>query len=227
MKLIVVSVFGLLLVASNAAAQSGTATLYSPNRYKNEQRDFCLDFKTGVSATLRDPCDLRYGLLYAGDDWDWFQGGLDRQSRGVIKDLGALKWESKFEVPVVAPRRKLLPGEQRTVTVDTSGADGADGAPGKPGAPGQPGADADGVVRQTTPAPEPTPAPPARKKNDGVPKIDPIFVKAVMGHIYVAHIVNDKEDFYALFRVEAIERGDYCVVSWKVIEPPRANIPSN
>lgn len=227
MRLIVGSILGLVLVASNAAAQSGTATLYSPNKYKNEQRDFCLDFKTGVSATLRDPCDLRYGLLYAGDDWDWFQGGLDRESRGVIKDLGTLKWESKFEVPVVAPRRKLLPGEQRTVTVDTSGADGADGAPGKRGAPGQPGADADGVVRQTNPEPEPTPAPPARKKNDGVPKIDPIFVKAIVGHMYVAHIVNDKVDFYALFRVEAIERGDYCVVSWKVIEPPRENIPFN
>jgi len=40
--------------------------------------------------------------------------------------------------------------------------------------------------------------------------------------MYVAHVVNDKEDFYALFRVDAIARGDYCVVSWKVIDQPRA-----
>jgi hypothetical protein len=225
MKSIVLSILGLVLVASTAAAQSGTATLYSPNKYRNERRDFCLDFKTGVSPKFRDPCDLRYGFLYAGEDWDWFQGGLDRESRGVIKDLGSLNWDSKFEVPVVVPRRKLLPGEQRSVTVDTSGADGADGAPGKPG---QPGADADGVVRQRTPetAPKPTPAPPT-KKNDGVPKIDPIFVKAVVGHMYVARIVNNKDDFYVLFRVEEIQRGSSCVITWRMIDAPRGNAPAN
>jgi len=229
MKLTLVSFLVSILLASTAAAQSASATLYSQNKYGNEKRDFCLDFKSGVSPRGSDPCDLRYGSLYAGDDWDWFQSSMDRSSRGVIKDLGPLNWNSKFEIPVVIPRRKLLPGEERTVTVDTSGADGADGADGAPAAPGQPGADWDGVVRQKTPEPPPPKpaATPVKKKHDGIPKIDPVFVKAVVGHMYVAHIVNDEDDFYALFRVDAIERGAHCVVSWKLIEAPQERRPAN
>jgi hypothetical protein len=211
---------GLLLVASTAIAQSGPITLYSPNKYPNEKLNFCLNFKTGIDRSITDPCDLRYGFLYAGDDWDWFQSSLEKNSRSVIKDLGELSWTSQFKVPVVDPLPKLLQGQERNVTVDVSGADGADGAPGAPGAPG---ADADGVVRQgvpVQPVAQPSPSP-ARKKNDGKPKIDPVFVKAVVGHMYVAHVVDEQNDFYALFRVDALERGDYCVVSWKVINPPR------
>jgi len=228
-KLTLVSFLGLVFIASTVVAQSGTATLYSPKKNRGQNRYYCLDFKAGASSKTSDPCDLRYGYLYAGEDWDWFQSSMDRESRGLIQDLGPLNWDSQFEVPVVIPRRKLLPGEQRTVSVDTSGADGADGAPGKPGAPGQPGADGDGVVRAKTPEPTPEIAPvaPVKKKNDGTPKIDSIFVKAIVGHIYVAHIVNDKEDFYALFRVNGIERGSFCVVSWKLIEAPREKTPAN
>lgn len=205
-----------------AMAQSSTATIYSLNKYGhekhygNEKRDFCLDFKKGVSGTRADPCDLRYGTLYAGDDLDWFQSSAHEGSRSVIKDLGPLSWDVAFKVPLVTPFPKLLPGEQRKITVDTSGADGEDGAPGAPGA------DWDGVVRQRNP-PQP-PIQPATKKNDGKPKIDPLFVKAIVGHMYVIRVVDDTQDFYALFRVEALERGDYCVVSWKIIDAPQESL---
>jgi len=66
--------------------------------------------------------------------------------------------------------------------------------------------------RQTSPQP----------KHDGKPRVDPMFVKAIAGHIYVAHIVDDTRDFYALFRVDALERGDNCTVSWKLIPAPAA-----
>ena len=210
----------LLVVAFSTTtfAQNGSTTLFSLNKYGKEKnpppRSYCLDFKTGASAKRSEPCDLRYGSLYAGEDWDWFQSSGHKDSRSVIKDLGPLTWNDDFKVSVVTPRPKLKPGEQRTVTIDVSGADGADGAPGAPGA------DADGVVR-----PRPADRPPTQqlKKNDGIPKIDPIFVKAIAGHMYVARIVDEVNDFYALFRVDAIERGGSVLVSWKVIESPSEN----
>jgi hypothetical protein len=221
-----VTLLSLLLVVAFATptlAQSGSTTLFSLNKYGREKnpppnRSYCLDFKTGASAKRSDPCDLRYGSLYAGEEWDWFQSSGHKDSRGVIKDLGPLTWNDAIKVAVITPRPKLKPGETRTVTIDVSGADGADGAPGAPGA------DADGVVRPRPANLTPTPA---RKKNDGVPKIDPIFVKAVVGHMYVARIVDETNDFYALFRVEAIERGDSVLVSWKIIEPPSESVGSN
>lgn len=224
-----ISVLPLLLICSQfVMAQSGTTTLYSINKYGGKnydsvKRDFCLDFKKGASDSRRDPCDLRYGSLYAGDDWDWFQSSAHQGSRSVIKDLGPQSWDVAFNVPPVTPLPKLLPGEKRNITIDTSGADGEDGAP---GAPGRPGADWDGVVRQRNPPATPQPPnQPAKKKKDGKHKIDPLFVKAIVGHMYVIRVVDDNYDFYALFRVETLERGDYCVVSWKMIDAPQENLP--
>ena len=201
----------LVFCVQSAAAQRPGSTLYSPNKYRTENRDFCLDLATGATASRKASarCDLLYGTLYAGNDLDWFQTTSERGSRSAIKDLGLLAWSDTFQVPAVPPFPKLLPGQQRQVTIDTSGADGADGADGTPG----------------TPQPAETPQAPKPKKNDGTPKIDPIFVKSVAGHVYVIHVVDDEHDFYALFRVEALERGDRCVVSWKLIEPPRGGEP--
>ena len=204
MKSIILST-ALLVVAfaTTTFAQTDPATLYSLNKYGSEsnqepKRSYCLDFKTGASAKRADPCDLRYGSLYAGEDWDWFQSSGHRGSRSVIKDLGPLTWNDDIKVSVVRPLPKLKPGETRNITVDTSGADGA------------PGPD-DGVIRM-----RPVNGP----KNDGVRKIDSKFVKAIVGHMYVARIVDESNDFYALFRVEALERGDSVLVSWKIIEGP-------
>jgi hypothetical protein len=229
-RMLVVSSAAVLLpiVFADVAAtqQTAWATLYSANKYRNESLDSCLDFKRGVSAkkTGTARCDLLYGNLSAGDNLDWFESSVAHGSRTVIRDLGLLSWNAPFQVPVVPPFPELLPGEQRTITIDTSGADGEDGKPGTAGKPGAPGADADGFTRQPPPSATPaipgTAAAPARKKNDGTPKIDPVFVKAVAGHLYVIHVVDEANDFYALFRVETIERGDRCVISWKLIEPP-------
>jgi hypothetical protein len=111
--------------------------LYSPNKYRNESRDSCLDLKTGATAprTANTRCDVLYGNLYAGADLDWFESSSDRGSRTVIRDLGLLSWSEPIQVPVVPPLPRLLPGQRRTVTIDTSGADGADGTPGTPGNP--------------------------------------------------------------------------------------------
>lgn len=186
---------GALLSARAQQPQPATATLFSVNKHQGEQLKYCINLKRAVNGV---PCDIAYGMLYAGDELDWFQSVNAPDSRSMIKDLGAKDWSTSFEVPVVEPLAKLKPGEQRHITIDTSGADGADGA------------DADGVVRPKS----------SRPKRDGIPKIDPAFVKAVVGHVYVIHVVDDSRDFYALFRVDDLQRGDYCTVSWKLIQNP-------
>lgn len=191
----------------------GTVTLYSPNKYQHDQARALFDFQRGALAPSRGHWDVAYGLLYVGEEFDWFQSSAGQDNRSVIKDLGEHFWTDSFAVPVVEPLAKLKPGEQRQITIDASGADGADGAPGAPGA------DADGVVRPR-PTPRVAPVAPPRPKNDGKPKVDPIFVRAIVGHLYVIRVVDDSRDFYALFRVESLQRGDNCTISWKLIEPP-------
>jgi hypothetical protein len=209
--------------AARDTTQRATVTLYSTNKYQGKPPS-CLVLQTGAPGSRSGSCDVRYGALYVGDDLDWFESSAEQRNRSVIKDLGLLNWDQAFKVPTVEPLPKLKPGEQRTITVDSSGADGADGAP---GARGQDGADADGVVR-SRPANDANRASvvrdtPSRPKRDGNPRIDPLFVKAIVGHMYVIHVVDDVRDFYALFRVEALERGDNCTISWRLVPAPDAS----
>jgi len=51
-------------------------------------------------------------------------------------------------------------------------------------------------------------------------KSNGIFVKAVVGHLYVMHVKDSDSDFYVLFRVESIERGESCTISWKLTDAP-------
>ena len=62
----------------------------------------------------------------------------------------------------------------------------------------------------------------SRPRQDGVPKVDPIFTRAIPGHIYVIRVVDEVEDFYVLFRVESLVRGDNCTITWKRVPAPRA-----
>lgn len=197
-------------------------TLHSIKIHRGQPKVFCLNFRSGPSGSTAEPCDLRYGSLYAGDDHDWFQSSGARGHRSVIRDLGSLNWDQPFSVPVVTPLPKLQPGEKRHITIDTSGADGADGAPGPRG---RDGVDGDGVLRpKTLETVDSVRARPARPKHDGKPRVDPMFVKAILGHMYVIHVVNDTEDFYALFRVEEVERGSSCTVSWRFVQDPSVSV---
>lgn len=203
-----------------SAAEAGprTTTLYAPNKYQHDLSRASLSFRTGE---VGDGGNLYYGTLYVGEEHDWFQVSAGKEDRTAFRDLGAHGWDDAFDIPAVEPFPKLKPGEQRVVKVDASGADGEDGADGAPGAPG---ADADGVVRahpQFATTPPDAPPRPRRPKHDGVPKVDPIFSKAVAGHMYVVRVVDEREDFYVLFRVESLVRGDNCTISWKRIPPPR------
>ena len=209
---------------SNSFAQA-SGTLFSPHKHR-EKPPVCLNFKTGLSDSKNEPCDLEYGLLGVNGDFDWLQSSAESESRSVIKDLGSHFWTDVFAVPVVDALPKLKPGEQREFSIDTSGADGADGKQGAAGDPG-PGGEPCALPTETSGnksagdagGTTPEVLPPLRPKNDGKPKIDPLFVKAMVGHMYVIHVVDDKSDFYAVFRVDALQEGA-CDISWKLIPTP-------
>ena len=233
---IIGAAFVCLLLTIPVSAQE-TVTLYSPLKYNHDDSRAFFDFEKGEVAKRGAPWNLAYGLLRANEEFDWFQSSRSFGDRSVIKDLGRLEWTSRFVVPVIEPLPKLKPGEQRIVKVDVSGADGADGDSGRDATLGRSGwadpvnagpsklpthdIDDTGVIR-TQPAADFAPkiAPRPKPKHDGKPRIDPFFVKAVVGHIYAIHVVNDTRDYYVLFRVEALTRGDHCTISWRLAPAP-------
>jgi hypothetical protein len=215
---------------TQGAPESGVqrVTLYGPLARGHDFSRANFSFRTGKLG--RDG-DLDYGSLYVSEEHDWFQVSTAKGVRTAFRDLGKHDWTDSFSVPVVEPFPVLKEGEQRHVTVDASGRDGEDGAPGAQGAEGEdgaPGVDGGGVTRPPLPVtgaargPESLsePRPPRRPKHDGVPKVDPVFVKAVPGHMYVIRVVDADEDFYVLFRIESLVRGDNCTITWKRVPPP-------
>jgi hypothetical protein len=224
----VASVFPALLVCAQpsvSTAQPPTITLYSINKHRGERRESGLNFENANGSG--SPADLRYGSLYVGDELDWFESSAAKGNRSVIKDLGPRKWSDEFDIPVVQPLAKLKPGEQRRITIDASGANGANGRNGAPGSR------LDKSSEIVIPAPSRTPdeLPPipeaAPETGKRKPKVDPMFVRAVIGHMYVIHVVDEARDFYALFRVEALQRGDNCTISWRLIPTPVTNSVKN
>ncbi len=234
-RVTIATVAGLFLTGAlslDAAYAQGsspqTVTLYSILRHRGETRTFGLNFQTGPGLSQHGDYDLRYGNLYAGSEFDWFQSSTARGSRTVIKDLGKHAWTDAFKVPYVEPFAKLKPGEQRQISVNTSGADGADGAPGAAGSDGYDGNDRDRSIpkpRLDSEGSIPRPSQPSRAKYDGKVRVSPVFVKAIVGHMYVIHVVTEVFDFYALFRVDLLESGDNCTISWKPIARPENDGP--
>jgi hypothetical protein len=45
--------------------------------------------------------------------------------------------------------------------------------------------------------------------------------RAVAGHMYVVHIKNSVEEFYAMFRVDSLVPSDHCTISWRVMRSPK------
>ena len=47
-------------------------------------------------------------------------------------------------------------------------------------------------------------------------------VPAIQGHIYVVHTSTTDSDLYSVFRVDWLERGDQCAMSWVNVPSPEA-----
>lgn len=197
-----------------------TITLYSALKYQNSRPQQCLSFTAGRLVPRRGGgWDLCYGYIYAGKDLDWFEVLGSEDSRTVLKDLGRINWGATFKLSVLEPLPKLKEGERRQITIDTSGRNGADGAPGaaRAGAPGTNENWMEQIWPNLTIPLETVKNPPHRKRLGN----QPALAKAVPGHIYEIHVVNSRDDFYALFRVDSLTRGDNCTISWERVPTPR------
>ncbi|MDQ2856835.1 MAG: hypothetical protein M3R68_10935 [Acidobacteriota bacterium] len=225
--------------------QPPTVTFYSPLKYKRKgapvSRNLAakgdtsrtyFSFATGKFEAQWENSDLSYGKIYAGADRDWFVLTGTSDSRSVIRDLGERAWSDTMKVSAIQPLPKLKEGEQRRITIDTSGAPGSTGANGADGAPGVSGDNLEalasgfgrgqtinrGAVRVGEDSPDipsalgPVPGwRPSRKKVVN----PPVLVKATLGHMYVIHIVDSQTDSYILVHVDALLTGDKCTISWK------------
>ncbi|HEY8561819.1 MAG TPA: hypothetical protein VIL74_15695 [Pyrinomonadaceae bacterium] len=179
----------------------------------NPVRRNCFSFIT-ETADCRKVSDLYYGNLRSGSDWDWFQV-MGIGSRNKIKKLGSKNWTDDFKIPVVEPYAKLKEGERRTIVLDASGKDGEDGKPGING---------DGSITYDSGVYEREMPPVGSFGSKKTPKTNyHPYEKAVRGNMYVMRVVDEKNDFYVLFRVDELERGMRCKISWKRIAAPQEN----
>ena len=200
----------------NDALELKTVELVSPilpdGKFdRHPLRRNCFSFIT-ETTDCRKVSDLYYGNLRSGNDWDWFQV-MGEGSRNKIKKIGGKEWTDDFEIPIVEPYARLKEGEQRLIVLDASGKDGADGTPGR-NADGSPNDDSGVYNREMAPV--------SSFESKKAPKSNyHPYERAVRGNMYVMRVVDDKNDFYVLFRVDELERGRRCKISWKRIEAPK------
>ena len=244
-RMITAAIF-ILSLAAWAAPQSKTAVepaikraeLVSPwdiqgtkVRYDHARRQrSCLDL-----VRLEQVCDGAETLSYgnrAGKNWDIFAISGGRDSRTRMIDLGSYNWNDKFTVPEVEPWPELQPGETRSVTINTSGADGRDAAPGRSGT------NADGSIpletargkskqaraKQTI---DYANAPLSRQVSSSIvmagkapvpDKYTPV-TEALKGHMYFIRVLDGQNDNYILLRVDEVVRGSKISISYFSLGP--------
>ncbi len=194
----------------------GDKTRFDPELYKKACFNLVsLQFGCGVGSAK-----IHYGNRF-GDNWDIFAvtGARPDQTRGI--DLGELQWSDQFKIPEIEPWPKLLPGESRHITVNTSGADGAHGKPGQNADGTYPSEVLRPVVRegfadkpvnqqvQTT----------VKTSNGLVPSAYNPYIQIKKDHIYAFHVVDDLNDFYILVRIDDLIRGTKASISYKKVSP--------
>jgi len=61
---------------------------------------------------------------------------------------------------------------------------------------------------------------PSRSSGKSFTEVNAHVARAAIGRMYLVHKKNRDADFYALFRVEALEPNETCRISWKLIPSP-------
>ncbi|MBI3652791.1 MAG: hypothetical protein HY231_17345 [Acidobacteria bacterium] len=102
-----------------------TVTLYPPvdkATGRDDETRSCFSFKHGRNGLPKsNDWDLAYGYARIGGE-DWLRVGTSTSDRrSVMKELGDYDWADSFTVPALMPLPELQAGEQRHITVDTSG----------------------------------------------------------------------------------------------------------
>ena len=216
----------------------------------NPQKDqkSCFDLiRFAFGCYAKDTVGIHFGTRI-GVNTSIFQINGGSETRARMIDIGEYRWTDKFMVPDVEPWPALAPGEQRTITVNASGANGASGAPGLPGKPGKPGVagmNGDGTYTPMPPAAKSEPdvklpvgyssksyatasiteqvgsfvtTPDGKKRNDSYTPL----TEAKLGHMYVIRVMNETVDYFVVLRVDELVPGTKVVVSYLKLDLPRA-----
>ena len=146
-------------------------------------------------------------------------GGQESRTRMI--EIGKYDWTDKFTVPEVKLWRPLGPGEQRTVSMNASGADGA------------PGRNADDVFapfagtqrqgKDYANAPVNEQVGSVVKKDGKIVRTDPYnpLVVVKKGHMYAVRVFDKTTEHYVLVHVDDVVRGKSVVLSFKKLEVAR------
>lgn len=218
---------GLMTVTLDSPLKSRFANA-SLGRNGRARPDFTrgyFDFNVGEFGTLWS-WDLSYGFISTGND-DWFMVRAGDNERSVIRDLGPFGWNAKIKLPALTPLPVLKPGEHRKININTSKEDRSGGL--SKDIRGAPSArDQDIGLPSRDPDNGPTFPPPLesvridKQSTSKQSKPDPVLAKAVLGHMYLIHILNHRSDFYVLVHVDGLVPRDNCTISWRWISPPGA-----
>jgi VWFA-related protein len=221
-----------------------TVTLYSPLKYKvtnasslpsgSARPDFSRAYFDFTIGNLRafGRWDLSYGTISNSHGADWFLVRIGDDEQSVLRDLGKIGWNDRFQIPIIPPLPELKPGEHRNLTINNHPRDSVRGLPSEiRGAPSA--GDQDIGVPSRDPDAGPTLPPPLGSipqlgpKNSKKSKSDPVVAKTVLGHMYVIHILDAQSDFYVLVHVDGLVPGDNCTISWRrLARSTPANSPS-
>lgn len=226
MKNVLLTLFTLFIFSLTVFSQNDLKTieLLSPWSADNTHnaiaaKKSCFSFITEEYGCKNG--DIYYGGMRLGNDWDWFQT-LGIGSRNKFQNLGEKKWADDFNIPVVEPYAKLKDGEQRLIVIDSSG---KDGEPGKKGDVGLPGRNADGTYSsradKSNKNADQTVNQNSEKTKEKIKSGYQPYEKVFLGNIYVMRVVDKDNDFYVLFRVNELERGKRCLISWKKVAAPQ------
>ena len=157
-----------------------------------------------------------------GDHWDIFAISGRADSRTRMIDLGVHTWSDNFTIPEVEPWPALKPGERRSITINTSG---ANGRPGR----NPDGSDSNKTSKHNSAYSERSDqkvdyahAPLSRQVTSTIsvqgkaakPDSFSPVTEVNLGHMYLIHVVNSTDDHYVLLRVDNIVRGEKVSVSF-------------
>ena len=131
-------------------------------------------------------------------------------------DLGKHSWTDQMTLPEVEPWSELKPGETRSVTINTSGADGrnADGTYGKDRKRTSESFSDKPVAKQVSSSII------MSGKANRPDSYNPL-TEVKKGNMYLIHVVDATNDFYVILRADEVERGTKVTLSYWKWEPSR------
>lgn len=226
MKRIFAALFFSLVFSFSLFAQTDselkTVELFSPRNADGTSNPAtvgkaCFSF-INESISCGKTSDLYYGITPSSKEWNWFRASGEG-TRNKIKSLGKKDWTDKLKVPVIEPYAKLRPGLQRDPFLNASVRRGRSMSTSE-GMTNTGGANTfnerTGTFNNSKDSSDLADLKPAAKSDNYFP-----FEKVVLGNMYVMRVVDEKNDFYVLFRVDELEKGKRAKISWKRIEAPK------